>query len=318
MAVSLTCECGARLQIDDKFAGQTVFCPDCQRALKAPKTEPAPARTSGFALASIVLALVGAFTILGTVAAVILGIVALAQISRQGERLSGKRYAIAGIALGVVMTASTVFALSSIELMGLPNLVSDLQWKGKLDFGGPLEVVHEETNGGGFSIKRPSERWGVYKPAGLGPNALPDRHTAAELLLVEPGDDIVVLCFAERVSNNSSIYTCLDMAQKKVQDRYYEGLFSKSTKDLRGTVTAEGAVKALPKTADNVLAAERVVVKRVGNEEKMLLLRVYKKENDEMMYVVVGGTRKGNFARLEPKMREAMDSFKILNPLPNR
>ena len=33
MAVSLKCGCGARLEIDDKFAGKVIPCPDCQRPL---------------------------------------------------------------------------------------------------------------------------------------------------------------------------------------------------------------------------------------------------------------------------------------------
>src|SRR5207302_8262451 len=103
MTLSLTCTCGARLEIDDKFAGQPINCPDCQRALQAPAAKEATGRrTSGLALASILLALIGAFTVVGTLAAVVLGVLALLQIAGKPDRLAGKGYALAGILLGVL------------------------------------------------------------------------------------------------------------------------------------------------------------------------------------------------------------------------
>src|SRR5579859_5391625 len=42
MAISLTCSCGARLEIDDKFAGQAIPCPDCQQPLNTAAATPVP------------------------------------------------------------------------------------------------------------------------------------------------------------------------------------------------------------------------------------------------------------------------------------
>jgi hypothetical protein len=313
MAVSLTCGCGARLEIDDKFAGQTVFCPDCQRALQAPKTEQTTGqRTSGFALASFILALVGAFTILGTVAAVVLGVIGLVQISKRSDRLTGKGYAVAGIILGVVMTAGTVFALSSIELFGLSGVINDAQWAGRLDYSGSLEVERKRE---GYSIKRPSERWGVYKPPATSGN-----FTTSELLLVLPADDIVVLCLGERVPEGNSLEACRELAIKKVRDNNseFEGLFHKATKGQRTTFWEVKSTKRPDPTADGVEWIEMVAEKKMGSEDKTLLIRVYKKQHSDMMYIVIGAARKNNFTRLEPQLKEVMDSFKVLNrPEPN-
>src|SRR5262249_15018942 len=112
MTISLTCTCGARLEIDETFAGQTVHCPDCQRPLTTPRPERAGALTSGVALTSLVLALVGAFTLLGTLLAVVFGALALRDIARRPDQVTGKGYAVAGIALGVFLTALTGFALT--------------------------------------------------------------------------------------------------------------------------------------------------------------------------------------------------------------
>src|SRR2546423_14593459 len=102
MTLSLTCACGARLEIDDKFAGQPINCPDCQRALQAPAAQAAGGgrRTSGLALASILLALIGAFTIVGTLAAAVLGVVALLRIARKRHPPARRGHAFAGILLG--------------------------------------------------------------------------------------------------------------------------------------------------------------------------------------------------------------------------
>jgi hypothetical protein len=310
MAVSLTCGCGARLEIDDKFAGQTVHCPDCQRPLSAPNTEqPAVVlRTSGLALTSLILALVGAFTILGTVAAVVVGIIALVQIGKQSGSLAGKRYAIAGIVVGVLMTGGTVFALSQIELFGLTGVINDAQWAGRLDYGGPLEVVREKQ---GFSIKRPSTNWGILKP----PTGTPGDYQPTmegDLVLVLPRDDIVVLCFMEPIPPGDSLETCRVSAFNKLDKNHYDGLFSRTNKNLKIPMGQPQWIKRPGAGANKVEMVEMLVDKKVGNEEKTLLVRVYKKVNGGFMYIVVGATHKGNFPRVETQMREAMDTFKIL------
>ena len=94
MTISLTCACGVRLEVDDTFAGQTINCPDCQRPLATPKPERAGVQTSGFAIASLTLALVGAFTLIGTVLAVLFGVLALLGIRRDPDRVTGKGYAV--------------------------------------------------------------------------------------------------------------------------------------------------------------------------------------------------------------------------------
>src|SRR5436305_15090380 len=82
MTLSLTCACGVHLEVDETFAGQTITCPDCQRPLRVPDARQTPRRTSGLALASLVLALAGALTVLGTLAGVLLGGLALLAIPR--------------------------------------------------------------------------------------------------------------------------------------------------------------------------------------------------------------------------------------------
>src|SRR5262245_8864590 len=111
MALSLTCACGARFELEDTLAGQEVACPECQQPLKAPTLRTVPLRTSDYALASFILALIGAFTLVGTLAAVVLGVLGLVNVSRHRERVTGAGFAIFGIVAGSFFTVLTVTAL---------------------------------------------------------------------------------------------------------------------------------------------------------------------------------------------------------------
>src|SRR4051794_38674179 len=99
MALSITCSCGAKLEIDDKFAGKIVNCPDCHKELTTSPAPPKVQRTSALAIASLMTALVGALTVLASLAAIVCGFLSLRQQAKHPE-LAGRNLARAGIALG--------------------------------------------------------------------------------------------------------------------------------------------------------------------------------------------------------------------------
>src|SRR5262249_27503533 len=143
--------------VEDDLAGREVSCPECQAPLTVPARADPPPRTSLLALASAVLALVGAFTVLGTIAAAVLGGLALAEISRDRRRHTGAAFALFGIVAGVGFTVLTIFALLRSELPVL-GWVRERTLAARVDTGGPLPVP-----GTGYTITRPSERWGKVK-----------------------------------------------------------------------------------------------------------------------------------------------------------
>src|SRR5436190_19029728 len=100
MSIALTCSCGSRLEVDDKFAGQIIACPGCNKPTLAPLPPKPPETTSGLALASFLLAIIGAFTFVGTVAAVVCGYFALRDIQRAPTPLGGRNLARAGMIIG--------------------------------------------------------------------------------------------------------------------------------------------------------------------------------------------------------------------------
>jgi hypothetical protein len=160
MPLSLICACGARIELEDALAGQEIACPECQQPLKAPAgTQNQPIRTSGFALASLILAITGAFTIVGTLAAVVLGLVAVVLILRQRDRLAGLGFAVAGIAIGFVFTGLTLFAyFISSEPFAFAGYVRERNMAPYVDTTGPIEVVDR-----GWAVTRPTEQWGVAR-----------------------------------------------------------------------------------------------------------------------------------------------------------
>ena len=86
MAISLKCVCGARLDIDDSFQGKKIPCPDCNRLLDTNAPVGPPRRTSGWALAALILPLAGMLTFILPVAGIVCGILGLRQIQRDLHR----------------------------------------------------------------------------------------------------------------------------------------------------------------------------------------------------------------------------------------
>ncbi len=81
-------------------------CRACGAALVAPaiQTPGLGVKTSGMAIAALVLGILSIFTCaLTTIPAIILGIVSLVKIEKSGGRLTGRGFAIAGIVVPVVM-----------------------------------------------------------------------------------------------------------------------------------------------------------------------------------------------------------------------
>jgi len=158
MALSLSCCCGSAFEVEDTFAGQAIACPDCGVALKVPPLRPPQLRTSGYAVASVVLALVGAFTVIGTAVAAAFGVVALVSIARHRDRVSGAGYAVLGIVLGSGLTALTGFAFSRGEVF---DRIREQVAAKQVETDGPMEIVRRQD---GYSITRPSRAWGVAVP----------------------------------------------------------------------------------------------------------------------------------------------------------
>src|SRR5437870_8377341 len=144
MSTSLNCSCGARFEVEDACSGQIVACPGCQAPVQCPALDRVPARTSGLALASAILALIGAFTILFTILAVLLGACALLSIRRHRDRLAGSGYAAFGIVAGIVFTGLSVFLYSNFEVLPLDGYLEAGLYADGVDYSSDREVLRQD------------------------------------------------------------------------------------------------------------------------------------------------------------------------------
>jgi hypothetical protein len=298
MTISLTCACGALLEIDDKFAGQTISCPDCQRKLQAPTRDETGRPTSGFALASLICALVGAFTVVGTLLAIALGAYALWDIKRRPDQVAGRGFALGGVIAGVVLTALTLFAYTRVEVFGLDSIARQTALAGKVEYPTDLEI----TNDRGFTVTRPSAQWGRLRDDPLTSQPLGDN-----LVLVNIREDAHVLCQWLVSDGLQDMERCKELAVEKFRESNLLQILDRR----RGKPEAEvRSDKDLP-PEDNVEMAELLLDTKPGNRPRAFLMRVLKRKGDLNVYFVAAGARKARFERLEPQLRKAVESFKL-------
>jgi Domain of unknown function (DUF4190) len=132
VTISLTCDCGCQLKTAETNVGQRVCCPDCGCELGVPKPslllddewlpfKPLLTVTSGRAIASLALGALFFLACLSGLPAIWLGRSALADIRQSGGRLTGKRMAAAGIALGVIGCLFTLALRTPVVLIIRPR-----------------------------------------------------------------------------------------------------------------------------------------------------------------------------------------------------
>jgi hypothetical protein len=299
MPVSLTCSCGVFLEVDDRFAGQTITCPDCQKPIQAPPLEPLPQRTSGLALASFVGALVGAFTVVIPFVSAVLGLLALRKIARHRDRLAGRKIALAGVLLGLAFGGAGLYAYRA-GLIDPDRFINRLPLAGTVETGGDLVIIRSRE---GYSIERPSDKWGIWHQKSSDDNAAP---VGEDLVLLNPGQDAYITCLVTR-ADGESLAQCKDRALADFREPNFSGSSDLLKSPPRLT---ERSAKILP-TENNTEAMEVELEKTQVGQNRTYLARVLKKVGSTDVYLVVASARKGRFHRLEPELRKALDSFRV-------
>ncbi len=320
MALSLICACGARFEVEDTLAGQDVACPECQQTLKAPALHGPSRRTSDLALASDVLALIGAFTVIGTIAAVVLGTLGLIRIRRNSDRVAGAGFAIFGIAAGTLFTTLTLLALSSGELFGLGakfrrNMLGD-----RVDTSG--ELTHEDA-AAGFRITRPSREWGVSDV---------DRLEDPIVRLMQ-GEQLGRKLDVLFVQTQRPVYVDVRSEPRLVGN--IDGILDETVRELssagpqadpinprrrpaddgnpiRITNVVPGASSKRLEAGGNVEALEKEVTVYCAGQQWKMLVRVYHTDGNKMFVVRAYGQRR-HFEHGEADVRKLLDSFTILD-----
>jgi hypothetical protein len=306
MTLSLTCKCGARLDIDEKFAGQLVHCPDCNLPLDTGPPPTKATRTSDLALASLLLALIGAFTIVGTIAAVACGFLALAQIRRAKGEIGGMRFARAGIALGSAFTLVTAALLWSTELLRVDGWLRVIESAGKIDYDLSDEISIQKSggfDGGSGTIRRPTRAWGRL------PNNDPNILKPDDLVLVNLWEDAYILCLTRIDAAGQTLEECRQEGLKSfLESNLITRILGRITDDAPPT-GKERDKRDSPNPNDESVFVFDV---RLRSVDWTFLIRVRRVDNNRLT-VVAAGTRKSRFDRLEPTFVKALDSFKVEN-----
>ena len=295
MPISLTCSCGAKLEIDDKFAGQTIPCPDCNKPLSTVPEPPAKLLpVSGLAVTSLILALVGGFTIVGSLAAVAVGFLAIKQITREPDKIDGLTVARAGIITGGVLTFLTFVLLVSGTTLGVDSLLREFRFGTEVDYktedGGTFKITSRNADHD-LTIKRPSSAWGRMKNV-----------TAEEdlLTLVSLRDDAHLVCLQLTVATEEE-------ALDKMAERFRK---SDLVKALDKPQAKAPPTEAEPKDVPESKTKDKTLELRLGNYDRKFLLRVVKVE--QVYFLLAGGTRTRRFDRVADDLRQAFDSFKAI------
>lgn len=301
MALPVTCACGAAFEVADTFAGQAVSCPECHAPARVPRPGGGPVRTSGYAVASVVLALVGAFTVILTVLAVVFGAAALVQIKRRGRSVVGVGYSVFGIVLGLVFTALSLFAYSRGELFGLDAQLREQMWRGEVRRGGPLEVVRADH---GFAVTRPTQQWGVASPK-MTEQVAPDY----ELLLANLRHDAYV---GVRVADDLREQK-LEDARETVLDGYRDTPERRANAfDVRRTGFKLTASRRF--AAADTQRIELAFESRVNGQLFSYVVHVVRESDGDRTYIVDGWMPARRATQVEAEIRRALDSFRVLPP----
>lgn len=305
----LTCACGARFEVDDSLAGQEVLCPECQQPIKAPDAERLSRVTSGWALASVSLALIGAFTVVGTIVAVLLGLIALASISRNRDRVTGTGFAALGICLGVLFTVLTVVALNADNIFGLESWLREQTLGQKIDTAGPLEIVRVLK---GFAITRPTEKWGEVLGNDSDDPAVGAFQEQLDLLLMQMARHAFIDVRMLPVGPFQNLDQCESeiVAGFETHRRPRDPFDDDDDFHPAARVRRLGERRLEPK--DGMEGRELEIEVRCGGKPWHFLIRLYRRGNGRV-YVVRAYGPKRRFAEVRGELETALDSFRILH-----
>lgn len=351
MPLHLLCTCGARFTLDDGYSGREVLCPECQAPLQAPETDTPIPRRSKLALFSLILSLVGAFTVVGTSIAALLGLIAALRIVRQRATLAGLPYALAGMVLGVGLTLLTLWVITGDSLRNLASLYREALLADQLDLPKDLEIRRADR---GFVLQRPDATWGIARRGRLDDEFVDALRfqRSAEVLLVQPGRSLFVDVRRDSIDRKVGMLAIqsgyLDrMRQTSARDDWDEpGPWGGRRWNRRWDNGKDGPPRWDPQEAEEALDSSRppplelTSVSELGSREILvrdeqdqvvpessglemgaivemrsrtwrLLIRFYRVA--DRVYIVRGYCPSNRFTpATETELREVLDSFRVL------
>jgi len=202
------------------------------------------------------VALLGAFTILGTLAAIVLGWLGLRAIKESPDKLAGRNYALAGIVLGAVLTLFTLYAVTFGELFGLATCSTGPLGRS----AGLRRCRRDQTADGALRHHAAVAEVGVARNTTNEGGQLDPGHVSDELLLVNAEEDAHLLVIPLQVGLGRGLAEC----RRLVFEDYFRTrtgrLFGKKRATLRRDIRSKSStkdVKDLPGTLEGVRNGDR-------------------------------------------------------------
>jgi hypothetical protein len=180
MSSVLTCDCGARFEVDALGRGQPIRCPECLQSLQAAVDDKPAPRPGWLALTALALALLGGFTVVGSLAGAALGLAVLVQVRRHPDRLAGAGFALSAVLLGVGLTGVSLVLFRSRDLLPVGA------WLRQRTMG-PTEPVGSRIVSSRDDVcllRLPSDDWLRVKGATSGDPAIEELQQKRDVLLV--------------------------------------------------------------------------------------------------------------------------------------
>jgi hypothetical protein len=310
MSIAMTCDCGARYEVEDLFAGQEVHCPECQHPARAPLVKDAPRRVSLLALYSLVVAVVGGFTLVGSAAAALLALISLARMRTGSGRRGGEGYAVAALVVAAAGAAATVGILNSPAASRLVGWQRRGGLASRVDTSGPPQVGSRDN---ACVLIRPPG-WGrLLEDRGLDPS-IGFLQTNRDVILTgptgeayidirrEPGIPGDLSEYGDRLALELQTPPPTDDEDDNPMNRPPQDKFFRVDKGLPDIDGYEGHewIAHLPRGKQTWTWMLRVYRKRAGGEDKA-----------RPVYILRGYVPAKRFQAVEPEMRKALDSVRF-------
>jgi DNA-directed RNA polymerase subunit RPC12/RpoP len=315
MPIALVCGCGAKLEVDDTFAGRGITCPDCSSPLQVPRRAPTGPRPSWASLASACLLLFGAFSVAASLAAAGLAAFTLWQLRQQRGKLGGGKLALGVLITGVTLAVMTSAVWGSTRWLPLARWLREQSLAGQVDAGGPLEA---QCSDGGSSLTRPSRDWARATRGQVGDPAVGDLQKGRLLVLAYLPEK----AYADLGRFDGEGHLTFEQLNALIEKQLLpeeaepaEGLraWIRNPSRLRPTTTT-----ASSRRLDDVQgwrAWEWVIELRRGGLNWKFLIRAYRKPRSakgDPVYVARAYAPTRSFPALEAELARVLDSVHLL------
>ncbi|MBX9677481.1 MAG: hypothetical protein K2X38_01875 [Gemmataceae bacterium] len=297
MPISLKCACGAILEIDDRFRGQKIPCPDCQRPLEALSPIEAPPRAWPMQpLVGLALSLGGLLTIVGPLAGIVLGVLSIRKLDRSafpGER----RLAYASTGVGAACLLFAGWAFFAPNVLGLDAMLRVWKWTGKLSFGDDTAKIRvDEDPNREVTMTLPGTNWGKAE-------------FSREIVYIEPWSDAYITALSAPIDAREEG----DRHERNRQTAIDRFLESELAKALRGGAATGKPVR--PEARDVTMDELQVVQEfladfELGGIRRTFMFRIL--GTNPKMLIFVGGSRSGLWPRVSESVKQSLKTGRDL------